>query len=139
MKFKIFKKDELLGNLVFQNNIYYFDGDDACKLFIANSVRAGLKIKKDICVDGTFSIVESPIENTDPLFAFALIDHLRDSGYSLHETIENIEHMFDKILLGLADKPDICVQLAARWAKMSTLEKTYLLDCLEKESVTDTL
>ena len=133
MKFDVLKKQDRLGTLTFQNNLYNFTGDDAFKIFLANSVRAGIKIRKDICVDGIFAIVEAPIENTDPLFAFALIDFLRDSGYTLYESIESIEQAFDKILAALASKPDVCVQLAARWAKMSTLEKTYLLDCLEKE------
>lgn len=135
MKFEIIKKDNRLGTITFRNNLYHFDGDDACKLFIANSVRAGLKIKKDVCIDGVFSLVEKPIENSDPLFAFALIDFLRDNGYTLYESIESVEQAFDKILADLANKPDVCVQLAARWAKMSTLEKTYLLDCLEKDRV----
>jgi len=135
MKFDVLKNESRLGTLTFHGGMYSFDGDDACKIFIASSIRAGLKIKKDICVDGIFSIVEQPIENSDPLFAFALIDHLRDSGYTLYESIETVEQAFDKILADLASKPDVCVQLAARWAQMSTLEKTYLLDCLEKDSV----
>jgi hypothetical protein len=135
MKFDVLKNDKRLGTLTFHVGVYNFIGEDACKIFIANNVRAGLKIKKDVCVDGIFSIVEKPIENSDPLFAFALIDFLRDSGYTLYESIESVEQAFDKILHDLAGKPDVCVQLAARWAKMSTLEKTYLLDCLEKELV----
>ncbi len=139
MKFDVLKNEKRLGTLTFRGGINTFVGDDDCKIFIANSVRAGLTIKKDICVDGIFSIVIQPIENSDPLFAFALIDHLRDNGYILYESIESVEQSFDKILVELAGNPDVCVQLAARWAKMSTLEKTYLLDCLEKESITDTL
>lgn len=139
MKFDVLKNSQRLGTLTFHNSLYHFSGDDSCKLFIANSIRAGLKIKKDVCVDGVFSVVERSIENSDPLFAFALIDFLRDSGYTLYESIESVEQAFDKILADLSNKPDVCVQLTARWAKMSTLEKTYLLDCLEKELITDTL
>lgn len=136
MKFDVLKNEQRLGTLTFHVGIYNFVGDDTCKIFIANSIRNGLKIKKDVCVDGVFSIVEKSIENSDPLFAFALIDFLRDNGYTLYESIESVEQAFDKILADLANKPDVCVQLAARWAKMSTLEKTYLLDCLEKEMLT---
>jgi hypothetical protein len=139
MKFDVLKNEKRLGTLTFHSGIYTFVGDDDCKIFIANSVRDGLKIKKDICVDGIFSIVVQPIENSDPLFAFALIDHLRDNDYTLYESIETVEQAFDKILADLAGNPDVCVQLAARWAQMSTLEKTYLLDCLEKESLKQNL
>lgn len=135
MKFDVLKNERRLGTLTFHSGIYTFIGDDDCKIFIANSVRDGLKIKKDVCVDGIFSIVVQPIENSDPLFAFALIDHLRDNGYILYESIETVEQAFDKILAELSGNPDVCVQLAARWAKMSTLEKTYLLDCLENERI----
>lgn len=135
MKFTVLNNGAVCGTLTFVGNLYHFEGDSACSVFIADSVRAGLTIKSDVCVDGVFSIIQKPISTSDKLFPYALIGHLRDSGYVLYEFLEEVEATFQNILSALSKDEAFCAQLRERWSVMSTLEKTYLLDLLEKDSV----
>lgn len=118
MKFIVRRGTQIVGTLSFDGSIHRFDGEDACKIELANMIRSGTPAV------------------SEPLFPYLLLDALREHGYGLEEVLTEIETEFDRYMSCIPKDTALYRDTMQQWALMSLLEKTYLLDILRKDKIT---
>lgn len=117
MKFIVRLGAKILGTLHFDNKFHHFDGDDAFKILLADMIRAGKPA------------------TSDPQFPFRLLDEIRGRGYGTEELLIEIEEQFTKFMSLIPHDTALYRDSTQQWALMSLLEKTYLLDILQKDKM----
>lgn len=121
MKFIVRRSTQIVGILSFEGTMHRFEGDAAVQIEIADMVRAG---KPSI---------------SDPLFTYALLDELRARSYSLEEVLSEVEVDFGRYMALIPKDTALYRDTMQQWALMSLLEKTYLLDILQKDKILTSL
>lgn len=135
MKFIIRRDAKILGTLFFDGELYHFEGDQAFAAELATMVRAGIPTKQEESFEDKFVLFEKIVNSREPLFPFALIDHLRNQGFGVEELLIEIEHQFHKYMSLIPKDTALYRDSMQQWALMSLLEKTYLLDILQKDKM----
>lgn len=138
MKYRILRDNKFLGDLVFSGLLHHFSGDDATRVLIADQVRSGVSYFHDEPTGDAMAVVQTDVMPADRMFPFALIQTLRHRGFDVEAIDPSVESEFERVTTRVARTGSGAPveQLRTRWNEMSLLEKSYLLDLLERDGIT---